>query len=150
MEKFGVDVGKTLGTLMLASAVTALYQMVFGLLFGQLHILDLTGPIGLIWGIALWRHAPSARDWAIAITWLVVAFLIIMLFVATIFGTTNMAITAGGIRIQDPAIWQVYLTGLLVAPLIWLLLLVLHSDKAEEEFKKSPAPEATPMTSAKS
>jgi len=137
LEIFGVDVGKFLGAITLFAGVSAIYGMFFTLLYGQIYI-DATGPIGIILGIALWRHAPGARIIVLVITWLVVAILIVILLVATISGTDHVTIfPTGG---KHPALWQVYVATLSFAPLIWLNLLVLYSDKAKEEFKKRPTP----------
>jgi hypothetical protein len=141
-----VDVGKSFGLLSLARAVAAFYGMVGQLFVGSFNF-DLSGPLGFIVGIALWRHSSWARTLLLVIGWASVVIFGVILAVLPFTGTANLRLDVGITLIKNPALWQVYVFSVLLVPVVWFVLSVLHSEKAKSEFRKpnhppEPAPSA--------
>ncbi|OIQ85607.1 hypothetical protein GALL_325440 [mine drainage metagenome] len=132
-EQHGVDVGKALGLLTIASAVSSAYGMAFRLVAGQVY-LDLTAPIGLIVGIALWRHYRWALRLIKVLAWIVVGCSAVVLMVLPFTGTAKLTLRAGNVVLMRPALWKVYVLAGLVMPLPALLLATLYSAKVNAEF----------------
>jgi hypothetical protein len=130
-----MDIGRSLGLLFFVGALSAFYGMVGQLFIGRFH-LDLSAPLGIVFGIASWHHASWLRILILAVGWLAVAVLGVLLVALPFIGSANLTLTLGSIAIKNPLFWQVYAVALLVAPLLWLVLAVLHSEKAKAEFQK--------------
>jgi len=143
--KHQVDVGKSLGLISLMGAVVSLYGMLGELLIGRVNI-DLSGPFGIVIGMALWRHASWSRTFLLVICWVAVVLLSVFLVAVPFTGTAYLTLTLGSTTIEHPSLWQFYVVTVFMAPAVWFMLSVLYSEKAKEEFQNEPnqAPEPTP------
>lgn len=135
LTRHGVDVGKALGVLTIAAAVESIYGVFGQLLLGHLTI-DLGGPMGLLIGFALWRHAPWARKLLLVVGWVGVVALGTMLVAAPFTDLVRLNLTLGKAVIVAPSLWQAFLGTIVLAPLVWFVLAVLHSETAKAEFRK--------------
>ena len=129
-----MDVGKSLGLLALAKTLDAFWLMLGQLLAGSANIV-LTLPIGLLVGIALWRHASWSRTLLLVCGWAGVVLFSAILLVIPFVGTSHLNLEVGKCVIKNPELWQVYVFAVIAAPFVWLLLGVLHSEKARAEFR---------------
>lgn len=135
LERHGVDVGKAFGLLAFFSAMNAVYSMLATFLSGNI-LIDLTFPLGIWIGAALWRHKSWARKLLLVMTWLAVAVVAILLAIAPFTKTLQVDLTVGGTTFKNPALWHLYVFGLLLTPLLWFVLSVLHAERTRREFQK--------------
>ena len=144
LRRHDVDVGKSLGLLVLAKTLDAFWLMLGQLLAGSVNIV-LTIPIGLLVGVALWRHVPWSRTLLLVCGWAGVSLFSLILFVIPFVGTSHLNLEVGTFVIKNPKLWQVYAFAVIAAPFVWFLLGVLHSEKAQSEFLR-PNLSAHPTT----
>jgi hypothetical protein len=133
LARHEVDVGKSLGLLILAGAVLAVYGMIGQLLIGRVH-LDFTVIVGLILGSALWKHRPWSRTLLLVAHWAGVCLIAVMLIMAPFVGTAGFTLTLGSVEVREPSVWTLYVGASSLVPLLGFVLAVLHSKRARTEF----------------
>ncbi|MFA6289994.1 MAG: hypothetical protein WC661_21630 [Opitutaceae bacterium] len=138
LDHYGVDIGKSLGLLTLASAVEEFFTMTWQLLAGVHFTLNLWAPFGLILGIALWEHRPWSLSLLKLLGWLAACVLTLMTVVVPFMDSGNLTLTIGGQSILNPPPWLPITFGVLLAPLGLLFLGVVYSEKAKQEFRWQP------------
>ena len=133
LSKYGVDVGKTFAVLMFLSMVERLYEWFFTLLFQ--HDFNLRVGILILYFLAtgMWRHKEAARKWTLGLLWVVVAILCLVVIASAFVGGPTL--TIGATEITNPPFWQVLVAVGAIAPLLWMAIAALTSQKAKEEFR---------------
>ena len=151
LRKHEVDVGRSLAVLFFAGAVMAFYTMA-GQVIASTRIpfdsngpifgitLNFGAPIYIILGLGLWRHKSWSRTLLLVFVWLAAGVLTLMLLAIPFTEPGRVKLVIGSQTIRNPSVWTAIIYGILVAPLYAFLLGVLHSKKAQEEFKKSNQP----------
>ena len=134
LEKHQIDVGKTLGTIMLFCMIVSIYKMLLELIIGDQWILNL-GFIALYFqlGTGMYQHKKVARWCCIRLT-VLVAILTPYIIYLSIWPTGTFILEGGDYKLENPPTWKVILCSLSMIPLIWCTLSMLFSKKAKEEF----------------
>jgi hypothetical protein len=132
LRKHDVDVGKTFAILMFPSMVEKLYEWFFDLLFQ--HDFNLQVGIIILYFLAtgMWHHKEAARKWTLGLLWGVVAILCLVVIAAPFVGGPTLDM--GTTEIANPPFWQVLVAVGAIAPLLWMAIAALTSQKAREEF----------------
>lgn len=151
LRRHEVDVGKSLAVLFFAGSVMKVYSMAAQVLASAQIPFDPSGrnfditfdfgaPLGIVLGIALWRHKSWSRTLLLFGVWFAAGLFTLMLLAIPFTGTANMTLMIGSEAIKNPPVWKVIAFGILMAPLFALSLGVLYSEKVKEEFKKPNQP----------
>jgi hypothetical protein len=132
LRKHDVDVGKTFAVLMFLDMVEKLYEWFFDLLFR--HAFSLSVGIIILYFLAkgMWQHKEVARKWTLGLCWLVVGIVGLVVIASPFYG--GPILTISKIEITNPPFWQVLVTFGVIAPLLWIAIAALTSQKAKEEF----------------
>jgi len=103
----------------------------------NLDFLDLS-PALLFWAARnLIRHGNRTRKFVVWFCFLVLIVDLILLVVAVVFGTDQIEISYPGLKIKNPAFWQVALSVLTWVLVFGIPLWLLLSPEAREQFKAS-------------
>ena len=138
LRKHDIDVGKTFAVLMFLSMVEKLYEWFFDLLFR--HTFSLGVGIIILYFLAtgMWQHKEVARKWTLGLCWVVVGILCLVMIAYPFYGEPTLDI--GKTEITNPPFWQVLVTFGAIAPLLWIAIAALTSQKAKEEFTAAVLP----------
>ena len=126
-----VDVGRSLALLAFFGAVTDTIAMIVGPAFTDKVTLNF-GPISAVWiGCALWMRRPWARKLLIGFGWLAAFCILGATIRVAFFGDINL--TFYGTTVTKPTVWHYVSLLIAAAPLVYVLLRIVHSEKFREE-----------------
>ena len=135
LEKNNIDIGRSLALITFAGTALRTFTVIGHALLGEVD-LDLSILIAALFGYGLWCHKQWARAVFIVLGW-GGAVLISLLTLTRIFGfrASSYVLTVGEVTIKNPNTMQSLVGGLLLLAVFIGFLAILHSKKANDEFK---------------
>lgn len=116
-----------LGWLSIASMIAA--PLVFGRLHFDLSFIFLFAAAG-----GLKRHNKTARKWVLFVAGAILFLALAMVVKAIFFGTSNMFVSLGGMRVRDPKLWQVIAGAIPLMIVAAIPFVILLSSRARRQF----------------
>lgn len=147
LDKHDIDVGRTFSVLIFAGMVQEIYSSIGALLGGPGIALNLGIIILFFLGVGMWRHQESSRRWCLFLLYFVIVGFVVMIAIQPF--VDGVTFTIGGFEEKDPPFWKSIVFLVAGAPVLYILVSVLHSKRAIREFNTTVDRRAEQVEDAK-